>query len=82
MKCDIIAQGIVDAVHQLGLSIPLVVRLQGTRVNEAKALIEKSNLRIISCDDMEEAAEKVVQLANIVKMAKKAKINVSFELPI
>jgi len=82
MRCDIVAQGIIDAVQQLGLNIPLVVRLQGTKVQEAKALIAKSGLRIISCDDMEEAAEKVVQLASIVKLAKKAKLNVSFELPI
>ena len=54
----------------------------GTRVNEAKALIEKSNLRIISCDDLDEAARKSVQLSNIVKLAKKADLHVSFELPL
>lgn len=82
MRCDIIAQGIINAVSQLDLRIPLVVRLQGTRVDEAKSLIEKSGLRIISCDDLDEAARKVVQLSTIVKLAKKADVHVSFELPI
>jgi len=82
MRCDIIAQGIINAVNELGLNIPVVVRLQGTRVTEAKALLEKSGLRIISTDDLEEAAEKAVQLSNIVQLAKKAKLHVSFELPI
>jgi len=82
MRCDIVAQGIINAVAQLDLKIPVVVRLQGTRVSEAKALIEKSNMRIISCDDLDEASRKAVQLSNIVVMAKKAHIHVSFELPI
>jgi len=54
----------------------------GTRVKEAKDLIEKSGMRIISCDNLDEAAAKVCQLSNIVTMAKKANIHVSFELPI
>lgn len=54
----------------------------GTRVKEAKELIEKSNLRIISCDDLDEAARKAVQLSSIVKMARKADLHVSFELPL
>ena len=82
MRCDVIAQGILDAVTQLSLRIPLVVRLQGTRVGEAKALIDASGLRIISCDDLDEAAGKAVQLAKIVRMAKQVKLNVNFELPL
>ena len=82
MRCDVIAQGIISAVSQLQMTIPLVVRLQGTRVNEAKELIAKSGLRIVSTDDLDEAASRAVQLSKIVEMAKKAKINVSFELPI
>jgi succinyl-CoA synthetase beta subunit len=82
MRCDIIAQGIISAVNQLQLHIPIVVRLQGTRVNEAKALIAQSGLRIVSCSHLEEAATRAVQFSQIVDMARKAKINVSFELPI
>jgi succinyl-CoA synthetase beta subunit len=82
MRCDIIAQGIISAVNQLHLTIPLIIRLQGTRVEEAKKLIESSGLRIISCDNMDEAASKSVQLANIVQLAKKVNMNVSFELPL
>ena len=51
-------------------------------MKEGKELIEKSNLRIISCDDLDDAARKAVQLSNIVKMAKKADLHVSFELPL
>ena len=69
--CDIIAQGIINAVNTLALKIPLVVRLQGTRVDEAKKLIAESNLRIIAEDNLDFAAEKSVQLSNIVHMAKK-----------
>jgi len=82
MRCDIIAQGIIKAVDDLGLSIPLVVRLQGTEVDAAKKLIADSGLRIFSCDDLDQAAQKSVQLSQIVDMARNANVNVSFELPI
>jgi succinyl-CoA synthetase beta subunit len=51
-------------------------------VQEAKTLIANSGLRIFSCDDLDEAAQKSVQLSKIVQMAKNAKVHVSFELPI
>ncbi len=82
MRCDVIAQGIVTAVQQLGLNIPLVVRLQGTRVQEAKDLIKKSGLRIISVDNLDDAAKTSVRLAKIVKEAREMNIQVQFELPI
>ncbi|EPZ35942.1 T-complex protein 1 zeta subunit [Rozella allomycis CSF55] len=72
MRCDIIAEGIISAVNQLNLSIPLVVRLQGTRVDEAKALISKSGLKIVSVDDLDIAATKAVQMSQIVQLARKA----------
>lgn len=77
-----IPQGIIAAVQQLQLSLPLVVRLQGTRVEEAKKLIKQSGLRIISCDDLDEAARTSVQLAKIVKDARALNMKVNFELPI
>lgn len=82
MRCDIIAKGILSAVNHLQLTIPLIIRLQGTKMEEARTLISSSGLRVLTCDDLDDAAEKAVHLSKIVQMAKKAKISVSFELPI
>ncbi|KAI8917853.1 ATP-grasp domain-containing protein [Powellomyces hirtus] len=82
MRCDIIAQGIISAVNQLGLNLPLIVRLQGTEVDAAKKLIKESGLRMFSVDDLDVAASKAVQMSNIVGMARKAGVQVKFELPI
>ncbi|KAG0343443.1 beta' subunit [Podila humilis] len=82
MSCRVIAQGIIAAASTLELQIPLVVRLQGTEVDEAKKLIAESGLRIITSDDLDDAASKSVKLSKMVSMARDAKINVSFELPI
>ena len=78
MRCDVIAQGIIAAVNQLDLKLPLVVRLQGTEVEAAKKLIHESGLRIISCDDLDQAARKAVNLSQIVDMAKRADVQVAF----
>ena len=61
MKCDVIAEGIVEATKSVGLSIPLVVRLDGTNVEMGKEIINKSGLNIISADNMRDAVEKVVK---------------------
>ncbi|KAF9132047.1 beta' subunit [Mortierella sp. 14UC] len=82
MSCRVIAQGIIAAASTLQLQIPLVVRLQGTEVDEAKKLIAESGLRIITSDDLDDAASKSVKLSKMVNMAREANINVSFELPI
>ncbi|KAG0212475.1 Succinate--CoA ligase [ADP-forming] subunit beta, mitochondrial [Mortierella sp. GBA30] len=82
MSCRVIAQGIIAAASTLNLQIPLVVRLQGTEVDEAKKLIAESGLRIITSDDLDDAAKKSVQMSKMVNMAREAQINVSFELPI
>ena len=60
MKCDIIADGVVAAANELGLKIPLVVRLEGTNVELGKEIMAKSGLPIISADNLGEAAEKIV----------------------
>ena len=60
MKCDIIADGVVAAANELGLKIPLVVRLEGTNVELGKKIMAKSGLPIISADNLGEAAEKIV----------------------
>uniref|UniRef100_A0A8C4Q401 Succinate-CoA ligase ADP-forming subunit beta n=1 Tax=Eptatretus burgeri TaxID=7764 RepID=A0A8C4Q401_EPTBU len=59
MRCDIIAQGIITAVQELNMRVPIVVRLQGTEVDNAKALIAASSLKILACDDLDEAAKMV-----------------------
>lgn len=82
MRCDTIAQGIIEAAKVLKLNVPIVVRLQGTRVDDAKALIATSKLRIIACDNLDEAARIVVKLSEIVGLAKAASVGVQFELPI
>jgi len=63
MKCDIIAQGIINAAKTLKLSVPLVVRLEGTNVEAGKKLIADSGLAVIAADDMADAAQKAVKAA-------------------
>jgi len=60
MKCDVIASGIVEAARELGVSVPLVVRLQGTNVDLGKQILANSGLQIIAASTMDEAAEKIV----------------------
>ena len=61
MKCDIIAEGVVAAVKEVGLRVPLVVRLEGTNVALGKEIIAKSNLNVTSADDLDDAAQKIVK---------------------
>jgi len=65
LRCDVIAKGIIDAANHIGISKPVVVRLQGTNMEEAKFLIESSGYSIILAEDLEDAAEKVVEVAKI-----------------
>jgi succinyl-CoA synthetase beta subunit len=64
MKCDVIAQGIIDAVKSVNLPVGLVVRLEGTNVAEGKKLLAESGLRVITADDLSDAAQKAVQAAS------------------
>ena len=61
MRCDILAQGVVDAAKEINLSVPLVVRLAGTKFKEGKAILDKSNLKILSASDLNDAAKKIVE---------------------
>jgi succinyl-CoA synthetase beta subunit len=61
MKCDIIAEGVVAAVKEVGLRVPLVVRLEGTNVAIGKEIIAHSNLNVTSADDLDDAAQKIVK---------------------
>ncbi len=60
MRCDIIAEGVVAAVKEVGLQVPLVVRLEGTNVELGKEIIATSNLNVVSADDLDDAAQKIV----------------------
>ena len=60
MKCDVIANGIVSAAKQVGLQVPLVVRLEGTNVEEGKKILEKSGMDIIAANNLDDAAKKAV----------------------
>jgi succinyl-CoA synthetase beta subunit len=61
MKCDVIADGVVAAVKQVGLNVPLVVRLEGTNVDAGKKIIRESGLNVLSADDLDDAAQKIVK---------------------
>ena len=61
MKCDIIAEGVIAAVKEVGLKVPLVVRLEGTNVDAGKKIIKESALNVISADDLDDAAQKIVK---------------------
>lgn len=60
MRCDVIAEGVLTAVKEVGLQVPLVVRLEGTKVAEGKKLIAESGLNVIAADDLDDAAQKIV----------------------
>ena len=61
MRCDVIAQGVVQAVKDVGLKVPLVVRLEGTKVKEGKTIINQSGLNVITADNLDDAAQKIVK---------------------
>jgi len=61
MRCDVIAQGVVQAIKDTGLQVPLVVRLEGTKVAEGKTILDQSGLNVISADDLDDAAKKIVK---------------------
>lgn len=82
MRCDVIALGLISAAAQVGLKKPLVIRLMGTNMAEARTLIEQSGLRMIIADDLDEAAKKVVRVVEILKLAEAADVGVSFQLPL
>ena len=61
MRCDVIAEGVVEAVKIVGLQVPLVVRLEGTNVDTGKKIINDSGLNVIAADNLSDAAKKIVQ---------------------
>ena len=65
MRCDVIAEGVIAAVKEVGLKVPLVVRLEGTNVELGKKIIRESGLNVIPADDLDDAAQKVVSAVKI-----------------
>ena len=63
VKCDLIAEGVLEAVKAVGLEVPLVVRLEGTNVERGRQLLADSDLAVISATDMTDAAKKAVEAA-------------------
>ena len=61
MRCDILAEGVVQAAKEFNLKVPLVVRLAGTNFKEGKEILEKSGLKILSASDLNDAAKKIVE---------------------
>ena len=61
MRCDILAQGVVDAAKEINISVPLVVRLAGTNFKEGKEILKKSGLKIIPAENLDDAAKKIVE---------------------
>ncbi|MDO6728536.1 ADP-forming succinate--CoA ligase subunit beta [Marinovum sp. 2_MG-2023] len=61
MRCDVIAEGVIAAVKEVGLKVPLVVRLEGTNVEQGKAIINNSDVDVIAADDLKDGAEKIVK---------------------
>jgi succinyl-CoA synthetase beta subunit len=63
LRCDVLAQGVIAAVKELGVPVPIVIRMEGTNVDEGKRLLRESGMNFTTADNMDEAANKVVQLA-------------------
>jgi len=63
VRCDEIAQGIIAAVREVGVEVPVVVRLEGTNVDKGKQLLKESGLALIAADNLNDAAHKVVAAA-------------------
>ncbi len=78
MKCDIIANGIINAAKEIGIRKPIVIRLQGTNVKKAKLLIKECGFKMILADDLEDAATKAVGVADIANQAEEIGVEVIF----
>ena len=62
VRCDLIAQGIIEAISEISVAVPIVVRLQGNKSSEGKEILNASNLNVIGEDSLEDAAKKVIGL--------------------
>jgi len=78
MRCDVIANGVINAAKEIGLKKPIIIRLEGTNVKEANKLIQESGFKMTVCSDLEDAAAKAVAITEITNAAEKVGIEVSF----
>jgi succinyl-CoA synthetase beta subunit len=67
MRCDTIAEGVVAAVKDVGLKVPLVVRLEGTNADKGRAILNASGLNVVAADDLDDAAQKIVKAVGSIK---------------
>ena len=79
MRCDVIASGIISAVRDIGINKPIVARLQGSNMEEAKLLIEASGYKLMLVDNLDDAASKAVAVADIATKAEKIQLELKFE---
>jgi succinyl-CoA synthetase beta subunit len=70
--------GVISAVQNIGLKKPVILRMKGTNVEEAKKLVDASGLKLIVCDDLDQAAHKAVKVASIISSAEEAGLEVNF----
>ncbi|MCP3863135.1 MAG: succinate--CoA ligase subunit beta, partial [Aestuariibacter sp.] len=63
LRCDVLAQGVVEAAKKVGLNVPVVVRMEGTNVEEGRRILSESGLELITAKDLKDAAEKVAAIA-------------------
>ncbi|KAL1990762.1 hypothetical protein VTN49DRAFT_6601 [Thermomyces lanuginosus] len=82
VRCDAIAQGLINVVRDMDLRTPVVARLQGTNMEQARKLIDESGLKIFMIEDLQSAAEKAVQFSKVVKLARDIDVGVEFTLGI
>lgn len=82
VRCDDIAKGLVNVVQKMGLTLPIVCRLQGTNMEAAAKIVNESGLKIFAIDDLQNAAEKSVQFSKLVKIARDIDVGVEFSLGI
>ncbi|CAE7797516.1 unnamed protein product [Symbiodinium microadriaticum] len=78
MKCDIIANGVINAAKNIGLKKPVIIRLKGTNVEAAERLIAESPIKMVASDDFNDAADKAVKIANIIGAAEELGLHVQF----
>lgn len=75
-KCDIICLGLIKGMSLLGMKKPIILRLKGNNMEVAKEIIQQSGFNLIYTEDLDEAAEKAVKTAQIIRMAKEARIQI------
>ena len=80
MRCDVIAAGVLNGAAAIGLKKPIIIRLKGTNVKEAKELIANSSMKMIATDDLDDAALKAVKVAELVEAGEKAGISMTFSI--